>query len=128
MNVSYLKTFGTKVHVLDKEPGKDKFASRTIVGYFVGYPVEAVGYKLWIPEWRKFIVSRGMRFQNGKFFESESKVSNQLLLESQCEKNIVRKSIEIKMPSESQSNVPIRQSEGNQTIMSVSQVPSTSST
>lgn len=126
LNVSYLRTFGTKVHVLYKEPGKDKFASRAIVGYFVGYPSEATGYKIWIPEWKKFIVSRDVRFQEGKFIENECKISKPLL-QSQCENEAVRKTVEIEIPLERQTNVPSSEIEENRLNVSLSNEPTTSS-
>lgn len=51
-----LRKFGAKVHFLNKDPNKDKFATRGISGTFVGYPKNAKGYKVWVPERRKFMI------------------------------------------------------------------------
>lgn len=62
VKIGYLKKFGTEVHVLDKSPNNDKFAARGIPGIFVGYPRTSKGFRVWIPEERRFIIARDIKF------------------------------------------------------------------
>jgi len=61
-DLSNLRMFGAEVFVLDKDPTKDKLASRSIKGVFIGYPRETKGYRVWVPERRKAIIARDIRF------------------------------------------------------------------
>lgn len=63
VKVNYFHKFGSKVHVLDKTVGKDKFAPRSLEGIFVGYPRDRKGYRVWIPKQRQVIMSRDVKFQ-----------------------------------------------------------------
>lgn len=61
-NLSYLQSFGSKAFVLDKQPGKGKFDSRTQQGRLVGYSDTSKAYRIWIPGERSIQVSRDVRF------------------------------------------------------------------
>jgi len=71
VKVNYLKTFGTKVLVLDKNPSKDKLAQRSVEGIFVGYPREKRDFRVWISSSRQIIDARDV-----KFVEEVRKVSH----------------------------------------------------
>lgn len=60
--LSHLRVFGSAVYVLDKTPGKDKFAIKSNKGIFVGYPRESKGYRIWMPDARKIVVTRDVKF------------------------------------------------------------------
>lgn len=62
VNVYYLRRFGERVYVLDKNPNIGKFDARGIAGVFVGYSKTTKGFRVWIPEKRKFVVSRDIKF------------------------------------------------------------------
>lgn len=51
-NLNHLRSFGSNVFVLDKDPAKDKFAARSTKGTFIGYPRETKGYRILMPEMR----------------------------------------------------------------------------
>lgn len=61
-DISHLRSFGCKVHVLNKNPNKGKFEPRTVEGIFVGYADTSRGYRIWIPKDRKVIVARDVKF------------------------------------------------------------------
>ena len=61
-NLDHLRIFRAKVYVLNKIPGKDKFAPRSRKGTFVGYPRESKGYRIWIPAERKIVIARDIKF------------------------------------------------------------------
>ena len=62
--VGHMRTFGTKVFILNKNPTKGKFEPRSKEGIFIGYPEHAKGYRVWIPAEKKAVVSRDIRFSN----------------------------------------------------------------
>lgn len=62
VNIHYLRRFGEKAYVLDKNPNLGKFDARGIAGVFVGYPKTNKGFRVWIPERRKFVVARDIKF------------------------------------------------------------------
>lgn len=64
--VSNLKKFGCPVFILNNEVGKRKFDDRSKRGIFVGYTEETKGYRVWIPEERKVVISRDIIFREGK--------------------------------------------------------------
>uniref|UniRef100_A0A0C9QD48 POLX_0 protein n=1 Tax=Fopius arisanus TaxID=64838 RepID=A0A0C9QD48_9HYME len=70
-----IRTFGSKVHVLNKDPSKDKLASRSKEGFFIGYPRETKGYRVWLPNERKSIVTRDIKFL--KSTESAAEVNEE---------------------------------------------------
>ena len=59
---SKLKVFESRVYYLDTEPGKEKLDQRSREGIFIGYSDESKGYRLWLPEKRKVIMSRNVKF------------------------------------------------------------------
>lgn len=59
---NHLEIFGTKVYVLDKNLGKDKFAQGATKGVFVGYPRDRKGYRICVPDARKIIHARDVKF------------------------------------------------------------------
>lgn len=63
-DASHLRSFGSKVLVLNKNPTKGKFKPRAIEGIFLGYTDTSKSYRIWIPEDRKIIISRDVRFLN----------------------------------------------------------------
>ncbi|KMQ84419.1 copia protein, partial [Lasius niger] len=69
--VIYFKIFGSKVFVLDKNPQKGKFDSRSEEGIFVGYSNESKAYRVWLPKSHKLIVSRDVKFLNELAFDRE---------------------------------------------------------
>lgn len=62
MSLNYLRAFGSTVYVLDKDPAKGKLSDRSMKGIFIGYPRETKGYRIWLPESRRFIVARDVKF------------------------------------------------------------------
>lgn len=79
VKIGYLRKFGAKVFILDKNSNKDKFAPRGIPGVFVGYSKTSKGFRVWVPEQRKFVVSRDIIFYESIVSDnrvSDSTVSN----------------------------------------------------
>ncbi|KYN06048.1 Copia protein, partial [Cyphomyrmex costatus] len=61
-NIGYFATFGEKVYVLDKSPNKGKMDPRGIPGIFVGYFEISKGFKIWIPNSKKIVITRDIKF------------------------------------------------------------------
>ena len=76
-DLSNLREFGVPVYVLNKDPTKDKSAERTIKGIFVGYPRETKGYRIWLPNERKQIVARDVKFPEAHQNPVELNTSNE---------------------------------------------------
>jgi hypothetical protein len=57
--VNYFRKFGTTAFALHKTPGKGKFDSRSKKCIFIRYSVQSKVYRLWDPEAREVIRSRG---------------------------------------------------------------------
>jgi len=55
-----MKIFGSTV--LNKGTSKDKFEARSNKGIFIGYPRESKGYRVWLPDSRKIVVARDVKF------------------------------------------------------------------
>lgn len=72
-DLSHLRVFGSKVFILNKDPTKGKFEPRSREGVFVGYSEEVKGYRVWVPELRKIVVGRDV-----KFLEDERVVSGEV--------------------------------------------------
>lgn len=62
--MGHMRTFGTKVLILNKNSTKGKFDPRSKEGIFIGYPEHAKGYRVWVPNERKVVVSRDLRFMD----------------------------------------------------------------
>lgn len=57
-----MRIFGSTVYVLDKNINKSKFDPRSNKGIFVGYLRETKGYRIWLPNARKIIIARNVKF------------------------------------------------------------------
>lgn len=62
-SVKYFKEFGCKVMCLNRDSSKGKFTPRCWDGHFVGYDLRYKGFRIWIPELRKVIISRDVKFK-----------------------------------------------------------------
>lgn len=103
LKIHYLRKFGAKVHILDKNPQQDKFAARAIEGVFVGYPKTNKGFRVWVPENRKFVISRDIKFYEEKTLGQLLPVSN---IEDQNTKDdIEKKFINIILDNEGTENI-----------------------
>lgn len=60
--VRHLRIFGCKAIVLDKRPGKSKFAAKGFECNMVGYCSESKAYRLYDPATRKITKSRDVKF------------------------------------------------------------------
>ncbi|EZA50979.1 Copia protein [Ooceraea biroi] len=61
-DIGHLRTFGSKVFVLNKNPNKGKFEPRSIEGIFIGYADASKGYRVWIPKDSKIVIARDVKF------------------------------------------------------------------
>ncbi|GBN43947.1 Retrovirus-related Pol polyprotein from transposon TNT 1-94 [Araneus ventricosus] len=57
-NVRYLKVFGTKFFVHVPKQRRQKLDPKSVAGFFVGYCGEKDGYRVWLKEHNKIILSR----------------------------------------------------------------------
>lgn len=62
--IKHLKTFEEKAFFLNKSPNKGKFEARRIEGLFVGYSSTSKAYRIWVPNERKVVITRDVRFIN----------------------------------------------------------------
>lgn len=108
VNIGYFRTFGAKVHVLDKEPGKDKFAARSSPGIFVGYPAQSSGYRVWLSEKKKIVISRDVKFQERNQTDSNVPIESPMELQREQESCMKSKSIEVEIPDRRPVSVQIR--------------------
>lgn len=99
---NYLRAFGSTVYVLDKDSTKGKFAARAVKGIFVGYPRETKGYRIWLPEAQKFLVSRDIKFQEEEIRESDNQKLT--LLDDDLEE--VEEEVEIEIVSKNHPSTP----------------------
>lgn len=65
-DLSHFRVFGCKVVYLDRHPGKGKFDSRGKNGIFLGYSEECKGYRIWSVEDKKVLISRDVKFHEGR--------------------------------------------------------------
>lgn len=49
---------------MNKSPNKGKFEARRIEGLFVGYSSTSKAYRIWVPNERKVVITRDVRFIN----------------------------------------------------------------
>ncbi|GBM18107.1 Retrovirus-related Pol polyprotein from transposon TNT 1-94 [Araneus ventricosus] len=63
-NAGYLKVFGTKFFVHIPKWHMQKLDPKSVVGHFVGYCGEKYGYRVWLKEQNKIILSRDVIFKN----------------------------------------------------------------
>lgn len=78
--VGHMRTFGTKVFILDKTPTRGKFEPRTKEGIFIGYPEQTKGYRIWLPEENKAVVSRDVQFAKETDIMQDSSNNEQTII------------------------------------------------
>lgn len=61
-----IEEFGSKVVILNKKPNKGKLEPRGLTGIFMGYAEFSKAYRVWIPENKKIVISRDVRFLGPK--------------------------------------------------------------
>lgn len=62
-NLKYLRIFGCIGYVLDKTQ-KPKLQAKSLKGYMVGYSDASKAYRIWVPELRRIVISRDVKFIN----------------------------------------------------------------
>lgn len=60
--MSHFQIFGSRVQVLDLTIGKGKTDVRSNPGRFLGYSNESKGYRVWMPEQKKVVIARDVKF------------------------------------------------------------------
>ena len=70
-NVEHLRVFGCNVYVHVPAEKRKKLDQKALKGIFVGYLEGSKGYKIYIPETRKFIRSRDVVFRENSFGNSD---------------------------------------------------------
>ena len=61
-NVSIFQRFGIGVYVSDRTPSLGKLQPRAKKGIFIGYSTESKGFRVWLQNERKIVVSRDVKF------------------------------------------------------------------
>ncbi|CAB0042348.1 unnamed protein product, partial [Trichogramma brassicae] len=51
--ISHMRSFGEKVHALNKNPTKGKFDRRGLEGVFLGYSYDSKAFRIWLTGARK---------------------------------------------------------------------------
>jgi len=64
-DVAHFREFGCRVLILDRGSNIGKLDNRCKSGHFVGYSQQSKGYRIWLPEERKIVVSRDVKFFEG---------------------------------------------------------------
>ena len=72
-NVSSLKIFGCIAHVHIDSQARKKFDMKSRKAIFVGYPEGTKGFKLYDPVVKRFLCSRDVIFDEGKFYNFKEK-------------------------------------------------------
>ncbi|CAB0033335.1 unnamed protein product [Trichogramma brassicae] len=62
--ISHMRSFGEKVHVLNKSPTKGKFDRRGLEGIFLGYSDDSKAFRVWLPGAKKIVSSRDVKFSS----------------------------------------------------------------
>ncbi|XP_076398156.1 uncharacterized protein LOC143266621 [Megachile rotundata] len=70
-DLNNLKAYSAKAYVLQKEPGRGKFEPRSKEGVLVGYSEESKGYRVYVPEDKKVVVTRDVKFLEEGLVEAE---------------------------------------------------------
>lgn len=83
--ISHLRTIGTEAYVLNKTQGREKFDARGEKGVLVGYSEQTKGYRVWIPERKKVVISRDVRFLEEISNSNEEQKFNELPIEEHNE-------------------------------------------
>lgn len=91
--VMHFKVFGCKGYVLNKNPSKGKFESRSELCTFVGYSSESKAYRMWCQRKRDVIISRDVKFINESGFNDTYTdffdVDGEKRIEIECPNQIV---------------------------------------
>ncbi|GFQ93012.1 retrovirus-related Pol polyprotein from transposon TNT 1-94, partial [Trichonephila clavata] len=66
INIDLLHVFGTECFVHVPQQKRRKWDKKSVKGVFVGYSGEKDGYRIWIKDQNKVILSRDVKFQNKK--------------------------------------------------------------
>lgn len=79
VDLTNLRKLGTRTFVLDKSPKRNKFDPRSREGILIGYSMESIGYRIWIPSENKVVVTRDAKFINEdtikeKFLEATKEI------------------------------------------------------
>ena len=61
-DVSHFWEFGSQVFIVDRTPSKGKLEPRSKKGTFVGYSEESKAYRIWLPDERRIIIARDLKF------------------------------------------------------------------
>lgn len=61
-HVSHIRIFGSKSYCLRRDPGRGKLEPRGEEGILVEYSEASKGYRIWLPDKRKVIISRDVKF------------------------------------------------------------------
>lgn len=72
-SLKHLRTFGMKAYILNKDPRKKKFDSRSKTGIFIGYSDKSKAYRVWIPSERRVVVSRDVKILENSCYKNISK-------------------------------------------------------
>ena len=66
-DVEHLRVFGCNVYVHIPDEKRRKLDAKAVEGVFVGYPAGQKGYKIFIPESKRFVSSRDVTFMEKSF-------------------------------------------------------------
>ena len=66
-DVEHLRVFGCNVYVHIPDEKRRKLDAKAVKGVFVGYPAGRKGYKIFIPENKRFVSSRDVTFMEKSF-------------------------------------------------------------
>ena len=72
-SLNYLKVWGCKVEAKSYNPMEKKLDSRTISGYFVGYPKRTKGYRFYCPQ----NTTRFVETQRAMFLKSKNEATKE---------------------------------------------------
>lgn len=84
-DVSHFQEFGRNALTLKREPGRDKFESRSRKGVLVGYSETSKGYRIWLPEERRIEIARDVKFTDANPTLSSTEGSEDLLSQETTE-------------------------------------------
>ncbi|KAG8480141.1 hypothetical protein CXB51_024917 [Gossypium anomalum] len=87
-SVSHLKVFGCVCYAFIPVQRRTKLERRATLGIFVGYSSINKGYRVYDPSTKKFLVSRDVRFDEGKIWswnDSDARLTDEDQLENSLE-------------------------------------------
>uniref|UniRef100_A0A1J3J2T0 Retrovirus-related Pol polyprotein from transposon TNT 1-94 n=4 Tax=Noccaea caerulescens TaxID=107243 RepID=A0A1J3J2T0_NOCCA len=70
-SIDYLRVFGCVCFVLIPGEQRNKLDAKSVRGMFIGYSINQKGYKCYIPETRRVLVSRDVKFIESKGYYEE---------------------------------------------------------